>query len=91
MQSSIAKDTVNSSAKRSTKFNADFSHADDMGNDTLLTEVENSEVFEGNHLVNGENGDATETHLADRIDLAKKSDMIDAATVASLTPRLENQ
>ena len=90
MHSSQAKDTVNSSAKRSNKFNADFSQADDMGNDTLLTEVDNSEVFDSKNLVNLQHGDVTEVNQAQTMEHQKKSDMQDAVTNASLTPRLDS-
>jgi hypothetical protein len=79
------------SAKRTNKFAADFSQADDMGNDTLMTELENSQVYQGEKQTEQDENEPSETRLGGKREVQPKADMNDMAAISSLTPRLENQ
>jgi len=62
-----------------------------MGNDTLMTEVENGQVYQGEKQTEQDENEASETRLGGKSEVQPKADMNDMAAISSLTPRLENQ
>ena len=61
-----------------------------MGNDTLMTEVDNSQVYDSKPA-DQERNDVSETYVGCKIDMPLKTDVNDMAAISNLTPRLYNQ